>query len=149
MAVIGIITAIGAPMFLSFQRAQEAEGAAQEVVTMLNRARQLAITRGTSFTMETEATAPFRSRFCSGVVASCPNPVDATVWRGEGTDGSGWFPRENGVSVVLRPVISFNTLGAAVASGTLRVQDSGGTACRDIVVNPSGRIQITASAACP
>ena len=144
-ALLGVVTAIGFPLYLSFQRAQETDGAARTIVTLLNQARQLAITRGTSFGVEAQTNPVNLIRFCSGPTVPCPT----TFWTGAGTDGSGWRPLGNAARIVLGPAIVFSSLGAATASGTLRVQNSSATGCLDVVVSPSGRIRITAPAACP
>jgi type IV fimbrial biogenesis protein FimT len=146
VALLGVVTAIGAPFYLSYMKAQETDGGARAVVTALNQARQLAITRNTSFSVETQTNPQNRFRFCSGTAAPCPS---GNVWTGAGTDGSGWMGMDNSVRIVLGPTITFSSLGAATASGTLRVQNSAGTGCLDVVVSPSGRIRITAPGACP
>ena len=149
LAVIGllvIVAAIGAPFYLSYQRAQETNGAAREVVTALNQARQLAVTRSTSFSIEAQTNPNNRFRLCSGAATPCPG---GSVWTGGGTDASGWRVLDNGTRITQNPRITFNSLGAATATGTLRVQNSSATGCLDVVVSPSGRIQITSAAACP
>ena len=146
VAVIAIVTAIGTPFYLSFQRAQETTGAARELVAALGQARQLAITRNTSFSVELQTSPQNRLRFCTGTATPCPT---AAVWTGAGTDGSGWRALDNSARIVLGPQITFSALGAATPSGTLRVQNSSRTSCLDLVVNPSGGSRITAAAACP
>ena len=54
VAVIGILSAIGFPLYLSYSRAQETDSAARVIVVALNQARQLAVTRGVSFSAETQ-----------------------------------------------------------------------------------------------
>lgn len=146
IVVIAIVTAIGFPMFLSFQRAQETDGGAREIVVALNQARQLAITNNTSFSVELQTSPQNRLRFCSGTATPCPS---AAVWTGAGTDGSGWRGLDNAVRLVLGPTITFSSLGAATPSGRLRVQNSSATSCLDVVVNPSGGSRVTAPLACP
>ena len=146
VAVLAVVSAIGFPFYMNFQRAQETDGAARTLVTALNQARQLAITRSSSFSVQTVINPTNRMRFCSGTTLPCPG---GNVWTGAGTDGSGWRTLENGSRIVLGPNITFSSLGAATASGTLRVQNSSATGCLDVVVSPSGRIRITAPAACP
>jgi prepilin-type N-terminal cleavage/methylation domain-containing protein len=146
IALIAIVAAIGAPFYLSYQRAQETNGAARELLTILNQARQLAITRSLSFSLEAETNPNNRTRLCSGAVTPCPG---GAVWLGPGTDGSGWRVLDNGSRITQNPRITFSSLGGATATGSLRVQNSSGTGCLDVVVSPSGRIQITSSAACP
>lgn len=146
LALLIVVAAIGAPFYLSYQRTQETNGAARELVTSLNQARQLAITRSTSFSVEAQANPQNRLRLCSSAATPCPG---GTVYTGPGTDAAGWRVIENGSRITLTPRITFSSLGAATASGSLRVQNSSGTDCLDVVVSPSGRIQITGSAACP
>jgi len=146
IALIVIVAAIGAPFYLSYARAQETNGAARELITALNQARQLAITRSTSFSVEAQANPQNRLRLCSGAATPCPGGL---VWMGAGTDASGWMVLDNGSRITQNPRITFNSLGAATATGSMRVQNSSGTGCLDVLVSPSGRIQITGSAACP
>ena len=146
IALIAIVAAIGAPFYLSYQRAQETNGAARELVAALNQARQLGITRSSSFSIETQTNPNNRFRLCSGAATPCPG---GSVWTGGGSDASGWRVLDNGARITQNPRITFSSLGGASATGTLRVQNSSATGCLDVVVSPSGRIQITSSAACP
>jgi prepilin-type N-terminal cleavage/methylation domain-containing protein len=146
IALLVIVAAIGAPFYLSYQRAQETNGAARELVTALNQTRQLAITRSNSFSIEAQTNPNNRFRLCSGTATPCPG---GSVWTGGGTDASGWRVLDNGTRITQNPRITFNSLGAATATGTLRVQNASATGCLDVVVSPSGRIQITSAAACP
>jgi prepilin-type N-terminal cleavage/methylation domain-containing protein len=146
IALVLVVAAIGAPFYLSYQRAQETNGAARELIVALNQARQLAITRSSSFSVEAEANPQNRLRLCSGTATPCPG---GSVWRGPDTDGAGWRVLDNGSRITQNPRITFSSLGAATATGSLRVQNSSGTGCLDVVVSPSGRIRITSSAACP
>jgi prepilin-type N-terminal cleavage/methylation domain-containing protein len=146
LALIVIVAAIGAPFYMSYHRAQETSGAARELFTALNQARQLAITRSSSFSVESQVNPDNRLRLCSGTTTPCPG---GAVWTGPGTDATGWRVLDNGSRITQSPRITFSSLGAATATGSLRVQNSSGTGCLDVVVSPSGRIQIAASAACP
>lgn len=146
IALLVIIAAIGAPFYVSYQQAQETNGAARELITALNQARQLAITRSVSFSLESQANPQNRLRLCSGTTTPCPG---GSVWIGPGTDAAGWTVLDNGSRITQNPRITFSSLGAATATGTLRVQNSSATGCLDVVVSPSGRIQLTAAAACP
>ena len=147
LAVVSVIMAIGFPMYLSYARAQETDGAARTVVVALNHTRSLAVTRGTSYTV-TSQTHP-NNRMRSSCVADatwCPTPI----YIGAGTDGSGWRTLENGARITLGPAITFNSVGAATASGVIRVSNSTATGSLDVCVNPSGKIRVQAvGAACP
>lgn len=145
IALIVIVAAISAPFYLSYHRAQETNGAAREIITILNQARQLAITRSSSFSVEAQANPQNRLRMCAGVATPCAGGI----WTGPETDGAGWRVLDNGSRITQNPRITFSSLGAATATGTLRVQNSSATGCLDVVVSPSGRIQITPSGACP
>ena len=146
IGVIAVVAAVTFPLYLSFTRAQETDGAARTIIVALNQARQYAITRGTSHTVEAQTNPNNRARFCSGTASPC---ASGNVVLLAGGDASGWHGLENGSRIVLAPTITFSSLGAATASGTLRVQNSTQTGCLDVVVSPSGRIRITAPASCP
>lgn len=143
--VISVLAAMSFPIYLSYHRSQETDGAARTIVAALNHARQLAITRGISYSVETQTNPNNRMRSTCLVGPQCPT----AVWTGPGTDGAGWRTLENASRIVLGPTITFTSLGAASASGTLRVQNSSATGCLDVVVSPSGRIRITAPGSCP
>jgi Tfp pilus assembly protein FimT len=138
MAVIGIMTAVAFPYFLSYMRAQETEGAARELVTLLNQARQLAITRNISHSVQVDTTPPGRVRFCSGTTLPCPG---GSVWTGPGTDSNGWIALANRATLAVGPAITFTPLGAATPAGTLQVRNPSGTSSRNVVVSASGRVR--------
>src|SRR6266404_2831235 len=69
VAVIGILSAIGFPLYLSYSRAQETDGAARVIVVALNQARQLAVTRGGSYSVDTQTAPNNRVRFfCTNAI---------------------------------------------------------------------------------
>ena len=147
VAVISVLSAIGFPLYLSYSRAQETDSAARVLVVSLNQARQLAVTRGVSYSVETQTNPNNRMRFCSGLVVPCPG---GQVITGAETDGSGWRKLENASRITAGPNITFSSLGAATASGILRVQNSSATGSLDVCVSPSGRIKVQAvGTACP
>jgi Tfp pilus assembly protein FimT len=146
-AVISILCAIGFPLYLSYSRAQETDAAARVIVVALNQARQIAVTRGVSYSIESQTNPNNRMRFCSGTVVPCPG---GQVYTGAETDGNGWRTLENGSRITAGPNITFSSLGAATAAGVLRVQNSSATGSLDICVSPSGRIKVQAvGTACP
>jgi Tfp pilus assembly protein FimT len=146
-AVISILCAIGFPLYLSYSRAQETDGAARVIVVALNQARQIAVTRGVSYSVESQTNPNNRMRLCSGTVVPCPG---GQVYTGAETDGNGWRKLENGSRITAGPNITFSSLGAATAAGVLRVQNSSATGSLDICVSPSGRIKVQAvGTACP
>src|SRR2546428_13834581 len=92
IAVIGVLAAMGFPLYLSYSRAQETDSAARVIVVSLNQARQLAVTRGVSYSVETQTNPSNQMRFCSGTVVPCPG---GQVFTGAETDGSGGGGLEN------------------------------------------------------
>ncbi len=147
IGIIGVLAIFSIPTFISFVQAQRTQGAARELVAMLNQARHLAITRNMSFSVEAQTTPQGgQLRYCSGTATPCPG---ASVWAGPGTGANGWMGLANGDRITQTPAITFTSLGAASTAGTLRVQNAEATSCLDVVVSPAGRIRITAAGGCP
>jgi prepilin-type N-terminal cleavage/methylation domain-containing protein len=148
IALIGILCAFFVPTLTTFIQAQRTQGAARELISLLNQARQLAITRNVPFSVEVQATPQDRLRFCAGTVTPCPL---ANVWAGPGTRTDGWMGMANGDRITLTPApaITFTQLGAAAPGGILRVQNTSGSSCLDVVVSVSGRMRIAPAGACP
>src|SRR5437867_5293922 len=72
VAIISILCAIGFPLYLSYARAQETDGAARTIVVSMNQARQLAVMRGVSFSVETQTHPNNRTRFSSSTTVPAP-----------------------------------------------------------------------------
>src|SRR3989442_15491862 len=72
LAVVSILCAIGFPLYLSYSRAQETDGAARVIVVSLNQARQLAVTRAVSYRVATQTNPNSQMRSCPG--AARPGP---------------------------------------------------------------------------
>jgi prepilin-type N-terminal cleavage/methylation domain-containing protein len=137
IAVIGIIAVTAIPLFLSFLEAQQTRGAAQQVATLLNQARQLAIARNQSVCVETAAT---QLRFCPG---GCTAGVcSGAPYTGPGTDANGWMSLPNqAVITAVTQNPTFNPLGTA-GTGTITTQNARGSSSLSVVVSSSGRIRI-------
>src|SRR5258705_12564384 len=73
LAVLSVIMAIGFPLYLSYARSQETDGAARTVVVALSHARPLAVTRGIWDTVTTQTNPNNRRRSsCVAGAQSCP-----------------------------------------------------------------------------
>lgn len=135
LAVIGIISVVAIPQFMTFLRAMETRGASQELATLLHQARELAIARNTDYRVEVNVDGN-RLRF---VDASTSAP-----WIGPGTDDQGYRRLENQARLS-KPNAnfspSFNHLGT-VNPGTITVQDSRSSSSLDVVISNTGRIRI-------
>ena len=132
-AVVGIIMTVSAPAFLSYWRAAAVQGGAQELATILNRARQLAIAQNTSVCVNQSTNKiQFQIGSCGGA-----------VWLGPGTDGAGWFKLQNGVNVSSTTAnVVFNYLGAATTAGVYTVKNPIDNSTMSVTVALSGRVTI-------
>lgn len=145
VAVIAILSVAVIPFFINFLQAERARGAARQVAALLNQARQLAITRNSTYRVDVD-TAGNQLRFCPGTSA-CTN---ATAWKGPGTDTNGYLRLAADASIACssaNPV--FNSLGAATTPATLRVQDTQAAAQLYVTVSASGRIKSESTGTCP
>ncbi|MDD5558822.1 GspH/FimT family pseudopilin [Candidatus Methylomirabilis sp.] len=136
IAVIGIVSVGTIPLFMTFLRAMQTRGASQELVTVLQQARELAIARNTDYRVEIEPDNN-RLRFV--------RTSDNVVWTGPGTDAQGYRRLVNQTRLTCRKpeppsFITFNPLGSA-GGGTITVQNAQGTSSLNVVVSPSGRIR--------
>ena len=132
IAIIGIISIVATPLFMTFLRAMETRGASRELATVLQQARELAIARNTSYTVRIDVSG---NRLCFGDNVNC-------TWTGPGTDSQGFMRLSNQAqltAVNTNPV--FNPLGTAGA-GRITVQNAQGSSALDVVVSSAGRIRI-------
>ncbi len=133
VTVIAIITTVGVPAFLSYWRAATLKGGAQELRTILNRARQVAVSQNTTVCVVQSANkVQFLTGGCTGA-----------VWTGPGTDGSGWLTLQNGINVTSTTAnVVFNFMGAATTGGVYTVQNPMDNATQTVTVSLPGRITI-------
>jgi prepilin-type N-terminal cleavage/methylation domain-containing protein len=133
VAVIGIITTVSVPAFISYWRSAALKGGARELATILNRGRSLAIAQNTTVCVNQSASkVQFLTGGCGG-----------TVWKGPGTDGNGWFTLQNSITVSSATAnVIFNYLGAANAAATYTVQNPVDNATLSVNVALAGRVTI-------
>ena len=133
VAVIGIIAGVGVPAFVSYWRAATLKGGAQELRTILNRARQLAVSQNTTVcVVQSTNKVQFLKGGCTG-----------TVWTGPGTDGNGWLTLENGITVTSATAnVVFNFMGDATTAGVYTVQNPVDNSALTVTVSLPGRITI-------
>ena len=141
VAVIGIVSVLATPAFISYSQAARLKGGAQELATILNQARQVAITRNTTTCVQREvsANASIRDRVYF-LVGGCAG----TVWTGPGTDAGGRFTLTEDVRVSAAPVanVVFTHLGTATTGGTYTVRNSTTNRTMSVIVALSGRITL-------
>jgi prepilin-type N-terminal cleavage/methylation domain-containing protein len=139
MAVIGILTVLATPTFLSYWRASILRAGAQELATAINLGRQLAITRNTTACVQLSGTNILVRIGNSGPFPAC----DGTIWTGPGTDGSGAIRLQSGleVSQITLPPVVFTSLGAA-SQGVFKVTNPADQSSRMVRVFTSGRVSL-------
>jgi prepilin-type N-terminal cleavage/methylation domain-containing protein len=131
MAVIGVLSLVMIPFFLSYYQAAAARADVQQIITLLNQARELAIKQNDSVCV----TFPSSSQMAL-LVGGCAG----TAWVGPGTDGAGTINLPQGFTVSPPNPVTFNYLGAAGAatSYTMTNTTTGGTMTISIAL--AGRV---------
>lgn len=147
IGMIGILAAVAMPVFANFLQAQQTRGAAQELATLLQQARQLAISTNSRYRVEVDTTNN-RLRFAQ----STDGGSTYTPRTAPGTDNQGYRKLENRARLsnvsIDPPNFSFNPLGTG-SNGTITVQDSWSSSSLDVVLSNTGRIRICNPAGCP
>jgi prepilin-type N-terminal cleavage/methylation domain-containing protein len=132
VGVIAIIMAASAPFFLSFLRTSALQTGAEEMATVLNRARQLAIRDNTNMCVTNDGTSvQYHIATCGG-----------TVWTGPGTDVVGFIRLANNITVASGQNVVFTYIGTATVAGTYTVTNPQDSRTMSVIVAPSGRVSI-------
>jgi len=132
VALIGIITAISMPVFLSFWQASTLKAGAEELAAIVNNGRLLAIKENQNVCVSSDGTT------VKYVVGGCAG----TVWTGPGTDSGGLIRLANTVTVSSSTNVIFNYLGAATTVGTFTVRNPSDGKTLSVVVAATGRVTI-------
>jgi prepilin-type N-terminal cleavage/methylation domain-containing protein len=131
IAVIGILAVLGLPMFLTYWRAATLRAGSEELVTVLNNARQLAISSNNIVCVTRSAATSVQYH-----VGSC----GSAVYIGQNTDGNGNVNLATAVQIANDPRPIFTYLGAAPPGGVFTVQNPVNGSTRTVTVMASGRI---------
>jgi len=126
VAILGLLAALGVPYLVSYWQASTLTAGAQELQTILNGARQLAIRNNTSVCVKRNSTGmQYLTNGCAGV-----------VWTGAGTD--------NAVTITAGPApdVVFTYLGAATPGGQYTVKAPSNAQTLTVTVAGSGRVTI-------
>jgi type IV fimbrial biogenesis protein FimT len=135
IAVIGILAVMAVPSFLSYYRAAGLKSGAQQVMTLINQARELAIKENGNVcvTLPSPTRMSYRLGSCAG-----------SAWVGAGTDATGGInlPPDITIAITAGANPIFNYVGSAlpVATYTLTYTQTGATLT--VSVAASGRITI-------
>ena len=132
LAVVGILTVLATPLFLTYYQASRLRVAAEEIAAFLNQGRQLAIRQNGSVCVHITPTAMhYHQGSCAGA-----------VWTGAGTDAAGNLKAPVGVTLTTTANPIFNYLGAPTPGATYTVTNTQTASTLRVFVAASGRISI-------
>lgn len=132
VAVVALLMAVSAPMYLSYMRSSTLRGGAEELAAVLGSARQLAIKENTSVCVTSNGTS-FQLHLSTCATAA---------WTGPGTDSAGWIRLANNVTVNGGNVV-FDYIGKATTAGAYTVRNPTDGRTLSVVVALTGRVRIT------
>lgn len=137
VAVLGILTAVGVPYMNSYYHAMKLRSGADELATLLNSGRYLAIKQNGNVCVAVSSTSV---QYRTGVNATC---AGGTVYVGQGTKSDGTMPLQNTMQVTGATAnVVFTNLGAASQGGTYTIRNPIDGHTLTVTVSGSGRITI-------
>jgi Tfp pilus assembly protein FimT len=133
LVVIGILAAVALPAYLNYRQAALLKSGAQQIVTMINVARELAlrVNDNVCVKLPTSTTMSYTLGGCSG-----------TVWVGVVTDSAGNIALPEGVIVTASANPVFNYVGSALPAATYTITNAQTSATMTGSVALSGRVTI-------
>ena len=140
LAIVGILTVLATPLFLTYYQASTLRVAAEEIAAFLNQGRQLAIRQNGNVCVHITPTAMhYHLGSCAGA-----------VWIGAGTDAAGNLKGPDGITLTTTANPIFNYLGAPTPGATYTVTNTQTASTLRVVVAASGRVCIAPNPpACP
>jgi len=132
IAIIGIVSAFGLPSFVTYWQSATLRAGSEELMTVLNDARQLAISSNTTVCVTTATTT------IQYHVGACGN----AAYVGPGTDSSGNIRLASAVQITNNPQVAFTYLGGASTSGVFTVRNPVNSTTQTVTVTASGRIRM-------
>lgn len=133
IAIIGILAVMAVPSFLSYYRAAALKSGAQQVVTQVNQAREIAIKENSDVcvTLASSTQMAYRLGSCGG-----------TVWVGAGTTATGGINLPAGITATASANPIFNYVGSALPAATYTLTYTPTGATLTVSVAASGRVTI-------
>lgn len=131
MAVVGILFAMAVPFFVSYYQAAVLRSGVQDVITLINQARELAIKQNDTVCVELPTTTQIHYRLsgCAG-----------TVWVGPGTDAAGNISLPAGFTMTASANPVFSYLGSALPAATYTLTNTTTGATLTVSVALTGRV---------
>lgn len=136
IAVIGILAVMAVPSFLTYLRAAGLKSGAQQVATLLNQARELAIKENGDVCVKLPGPNATQMSYRIG------NCTSSIAWVGAGTDASGNINLPPGVTVTASASPVFNYVGSALPVAVYTLTYTQTAATLTVSVAASGRITI-------
>ena len=133
IAVVGVLFTMSISFFLSYYRVATVKSASQQVVALLNQARELAIQTNSTSGVCAHLSSATQMQFVQG---GC----GGTIWIGPGTDAAGHFNLPQGFTMGPATNVVFNYLGAALPAVTYTVTSTSTGATLTVSIAISGRI---------
>ena len=130
-AVIGILFVMTVPFFLTYYRSATIKAGSQQVIALLNQARELAVKQNDNVCVQLPSISQIQLRLggCAGA-----------VWTGPGTDAAGNISLPQGFMLAAPNDIVFSYLGAALPATTYTLNDSTSGATVTVSIALTGRI---------
>ena len=143
--IIAVIAALALPSFFTYLRGSALKAGAQELESILNVARSVAVKENARVCVNRDPGGSERVRLLIGTASPCTSPTFYGAG-GHGTDArvgaDGWITMQNGVGITAASAdVIFTSLGTAAPGGTYTVSRNDRTL--NVVVAPSGRVSIT------
>jgi len=134
IAVIGILSVMAVPSFLRYYQAATLKSGAQQFVTMINQAREIAIKENGNVCVKLSS--PTQMTYALNTCAG-------TAWVGAGTDAAGNINLPTGITATagLNPPI-FNYVGSALPAANFILTNTQTGATLTVAVAASGRVTI-------
>jgi type IV fimbrial biogenesis protein FimT len=133
IAVIGILSVMAVPAFLRYLQAATLKSGAQQFVTMINQARELAIKENGNVCVKLSS--PTQMTYALNTCAG-------TAWVGAGTDAAGNIKLPTGITATAGANPIFNYVGSALPAATFTLTNTQTGATLTVAVAASGRVTI-------
>ncbi len=131
IGLIGVLSLVAVPSVLTYWRNSSLTSGAEQLASVMNRARQLAISQNRSVCVERSGT-NVRLRPTSNSPADCTG----AVWTGVGTDSANSRQVSGAASAI------FSNVGGASTTATYTLTDPKTGLSRSVVVSSTGRVTI-------
>jgi Tfp pilus assembly protein FimT len=133
IAVIGILSVMAVPAFLRYYQAAKLKSGAQQFVTMINQARELAIKENGNVCVKLSS--PTQMTYALNTCAG-------TAWVGAGTDAAGNINLPTSITATTSANPIFNYVGSALPAATFTLTNTQTSATLTVAVAASGRVTV-------